>query len=58
MARRDDFVGECWPVVRPFLLEYGYKDEIELVEECTLRSKALLRARALDDKVDNEVTNA
>lgn len=31
MAGRDDFVYESGPVVRPFLLEDGYEDEIELV---------------------------
>lgn len=58
MAGGDDFVDEGWPVVGPFLLQYGYEDEVQLVEEGALRFQALLCARALDDEVDHEVAYA
>jgi hypothetical protein len=37
MARRNNFVDERRPVVRPFLLQDRDKDEIELVQEGSLR---------------------
>jgi hypothetical protein len=36
VARGDNFVDEGRPVVRPFLLEDGDEDEVELVEEGSL----------------------
>jgi hypothetical protein len=36
VAGGDDLVDERRPVVRPFLLEDGDEDEVELVEECSL----------------------
>ena len=36
MAGGDDFVDKGGPVVRPFLLEDGYEDEVEFVKEGTL----------------------
>jgi hypothetical protein len=32
VAGRDNLVDEGGPVVRPFLLENGYKDKVEFVE--------------------------
>lgn len=42
MARGDDFIDEGWPVVRPFLLENGHKNQIQLVDERSLRFQTLL----------------
>ena len=36
MAGGDDFVDKRRPVVRPFLFENGYEDEIEFVDEGSL----------------------
>lgn len=58
MAGGDDFVYECGPVVRPLLLEDRDEDEVELVEQCLLRSQRLFGARALDDKLHDEVSDA
>jgi hypothetical protein len=57
-AGRDDFVDESGPVVRPFLLQDGYKDEVELVQEGSLRSECLFRARALEDVLNDEVPDS
>jgi hypothetical protein len=37
MAGRNNFVDECRPVVGPLLLQDRYKDEIEFIEEGSLR---------------------
>jgi hypothetical protein len=58
VARGDDFVDEGRPVVRPFLLEDGDEDEVELVEKGSLCFQGLFRARRLDYEVDHEVSNA
>ena len=44
--------------MRPVLFEDGDKDEIQLIEESTLRFETLFGARALYDKIDNEVAYA
>lgn len=53
-----DLIDEGWPVVRPFLLEDGDEDEIELVEQGSLGSQGLLGAGALEDEGDDKVANA
>ena len=58
MAGGDDFVDEGWPVVRPFLLQDGHEDQVELVEERLLRAEGLFGARALNDELDDEVTDS
>lgn len=58
MAGLNDLVDESRPVVRPFLLEDGDEDEIELVEQGSLRSQGLLGAGALQDEGDDEVADA
>ena len=58
MARRDDLIDECRPVVGPFLLEDGYEDQIQLVEKGPLALQALFAVRALDDEVDYKVAYA
>jgi hypothetical protein len=58
MAGRDDFVDKCRPVVRPFLLEDGNENEVELVEQGPLLAQRLFGARALDDELDNEVSDS
>jgi len=40
------------------LLEDGDKDEVELVEKSLVALQGLLGARALDDELDNEVSDA
>ena len=42
----------------PFLFEDRYEDKVEFVEQHALATQALLRARALDDEVDDKVSNA
>lgn len=44
MAGGDDLVDEGRPVVRPFLLEDGDEDEVELVEERALGFEGLFGA--------------
>lgn len=58
MAGRDDFVDKCRPVVRPFLLEDGNEDEVELVEQSPLLAQRLFGARALDNELDDEVSDS
>lgn len=53
-----DLVDEGWPVVRPFLLQDGDEDEIELVEQGSLGSQGLLGAGALEDEGDDKIANA
>ena len=43
--------------MRPFLLEDGDKDEVELVEKGPLRLQRLLRRGALDDVVNHKVAD-
>jgi hypothetical protein len=43
--------------VRPFLLENGYEDEVEFVEEGLVRFQRLLGVGALDDELDDEVAD-
>lgn len=57
MAGGDDLVNEGRPVVRPFLLEDGDEDQVELVEKRSLAFETLFRARALDDEAHDEVTD-
>ena len=42
MAGRNNLVDKRWPVVRPFLLQDGNKNKIQLVEKCSLGLKTLL----------------
>lgn len=58
VAGGDDLVDEGGPVVRPLLLEDGNEDEVKLVEQSLLLTQRLFGARALDDEVDNEVSNS
>jgi hypothetical protein len=58
MAGGDDFVDEGGPVMRPFLLEDGDEDEVELVDEGSLGFKGFFGARGLDDEADNEVADS
>lgn len=58
MAGGDDLVDERGPVVRPFLLENGDKDEVQLVEKCAVGLEGLLGARTCEDLLDDEVPNA
>ena len=58
MAGGYDLIDEGWPVVGPFLLEDRYQYEVQFVEERPLGFEALLSARALDDEVDYEISNA
>lgn len=58
MARRDDFVDECRPVVRPFLLEDGDKNQIELVQQGLLRLDGLFRGGALKDIIHDKVADS
>jgi hypothetical protein len=44
MARGDDFVDESGPVMRPFLLEDRDEDEVELIDEGSLRLKRFFGA--------------
>lgn len=57
MARSDNLVDKRGPVVRPFLLEDGNEDQVKLVEKRLLGSKRLFGAGALDNELDNKVTD-
>jgi len=43
--------------MRPFLLQDGYKDEVEFVKESSLCLKRFFGAGALDDEAYNEISN-
>lgn len=58
MAGRDDFIDKGRPVVRPLLLEYGNEDEVKLVEQGLLLAQRLFGARALDNELDDEVSDS
>ena len=58
MARGNDFVDECGPIVRPFLLENRDEDEVELVYEGSLGFEGFFGTRGLDDEADNEIANS
>jgi len=58
VAGRDDFVDKGRPVVRPLLLEYGNEDEVKLVEQGLLLAQRLFGARALDNELDDEVSDS
>jgi hypothetical protein len=58
VTRRDDFVDEGGPVVRPFLLEDGDEDEVEFVQQGAVGAAAIVVVRELDDEVDDEVADA
>ena len=57
VAGGDDFVDESWPVMWPFLLENRHQNEVELVEKSSLGFEALLRAGALNDEIDHEISD-
>jgi hypothetical protein len=44
MARGDDFVDEGGPVMGPLLLENGDEDEVEFIEEGSLRFEGFFGA--------------
>jgi hypothetical protein len=44
--------------VRPLLLEDGNEDEVKLVEQGLLLAQRLFGARALDDELDDEVSDS
>jgi len=58
MTRCDDFVNEVRPVVRPFLLEDGHQNQVQLVDQSSLRFGAVFGRGICDNEVDNEVTDA
>lgn len=43
--------------MRPFLLEDGNKDQVELVNQSSFLAQALVGARHLDDELDNKVAD-
>lgn len=43
--------------MRPFLLQHRHKDEVEFVDKCFFGLEGLLRARALQDVLDDEVAD-
>lgn len=43
--------------MRPLLLEDGDEDQVELVDQSSFLAQALVRARHLDDELDDEVTD-
>lgn len=44
--------------MRPLLLEHGDEDEVELVEQGLLLAQRLFGARALDDELNDEVSDS
>jgi hypothetical protein len=57
VAGGDDLIDECGPVVRPFLLENGDQNQVELVQEGALSSELLFGSGIFDDEVNDEVAN-
>lgn len=57
MARRNDLVDEGGPVVRPFLLENGDENEIELVQQRALGLDLLFGFGILENKSDNKIAD-
>lgn len=58
VARLNDLVDECGPVVWPFLLQNRDQDQVQFVQESAFAAEFLLGAGILDDEIDNEVTDA
>ena len=58
MARGDDLVDECGPIMWPFLLENRNEDKVQLVEEGAVDLGAVFVVRQLDDEIDHEVADA
>jgi hypothetical protein len=58
MAGRNYLGNEAGPVVRPFLLQDGYENEVQLVQQRPLASKALLRFTTLQDEANNKVSDS
>lgn len=58
VARGDNLIDKCGPVVRPLLLENRDQDQIQLVQKCALVTELLFGSGILDNEVDNEVSNA
>jgi hypothetical protein len=58
MGGRYDFVDEIGPIMRPFLLQDGNQNKIELIQEGALRAKALIRVGDLDNDVNDEIPDA
>lgn len=57
MAGGDDLIDKGRPVVRPFLLENGDEDEIQLVEKGLLGSQGFFGTGALENEINNEVAD-
>lgn len=57
MARWNDFVDEGRPIVWPLLLQDGNKDQIKFVQKGAFASETLFWFRALNDKIDDEVSD-
>lgn len=44
--------------MRPFLFQYGYKNQVQFVQESAFVLEALLGAWALNNKIDDKVSDA
>lgn len=55
MAGRNDLVDKRRPVVRPFLLQDGHQNKIELIEEGPLSLELFFGLGVFDNAVDDEV---
>jgi hypothetical protein len=58
VARRDDLVDECGPVVWPFLLKNRNENKVQLIEERAIDLGAVFVVRLLEDEVDDEIADA
>jgi hypothetical protein len=58
VARLNDLVDECGPVVWPLLLQNRDQDQIQFVQESAFAAEFLLGAGVLDDEIDDEVADA
>lgn len=58
MAGGYDLVDESRPIVRPFLLQDGNEDEVQLVQEDSLGPQRLFRSGTLYDETNDEISNA
>lgn len=57
MARGNNLIDEGGPVVRPFLLQNGDKNEIELVQQRALRLDLLFGFGVFENESHNKIAD-
>ena len=58
MAGRDDLIDKRGPMVRPFLLQNVYQNNVELIKKSPFALEFFLCPRVVDDAVHDKIANA